>query len=208
MENKPVSFEKVLYDAGMEKIQAAKADELFREQKSRQDSKFLSKISRVVIAAWDFAHLIAQLNPGETLTVNSEGHIFRGRVNTEKLKMLPEKLPGKNSLEFDTGTYEYIATKSWVAGYGNPVKNPWDKLQVKLAPSSDDHPLVAIFKEKVEEVLLRGKPEEITYAHSVTVMGHKFCEISIENFPIILGVNEATKKPRYIWAGGKRIDLM
>jgi hypothetical protein len=201
-------FSAILYQERLQQIANKKKDEDFREQKARQESRFLSKISSILISVWDFTQLISRLQPGETLTVNSNGEIFSGKVDTEKLHKLPQIAPGKNPGDFDTGAEFYLATKSWVNAPEPPLKNSWDGISIKLAPRFAEHPLTTVFMEKLEEVAKRKATEkEVTEFHTVDSLGFSFTEISIKGFPIKLGVSKSTGKARYVIYKGNKIEF-
>jgi hypothetical protein len=175
----------------------------YNQKKAIEESHFLARMSRILIGAWDFAAMMAKLNPGESLTVNRDGEIFKGRVKTEKLTKLAEKLPRYIQSDFDTeGFKESMRTKSLVISEGSPRKNAWDFSAIK-APKNIDSPMVELILQRLEKI----SPGDIVEVNHMVSSTHKYMEITIKGFPITPGIHEKTGTIYYYYFNGKKFDV-
>jgi hypothetical protein len=101
-------------------------------KKTQDDSNFLKKSAKILINVYDLVKLFWKLKPEESLVINADGRILRGRVKNEKLTLLPEILAEKKPSVFDgNGIQEYFETRSWVKSPGNMFKNSWGNVSMK-----------------------------------------------------------------------------
>lgn len=135
--------------------QAKLADIRWQESQAVAESEKLSKISGVIINAWELQELLAKIPEGMSLVVNN-GEIYIGRVSEERLgkmrkvgKRIAKKIPSNlDSAEFE---YKKIVTKSFaepatVAGF----KHVW-KTALRKAPTNREFPLLQSFLDWIDE---------------------------------------------------------
>jgi hypothetical protein len=185
------------------KAELQKIDDFHREKNSREESNFLSRISRIVLSAWDFSVMISRLSSGECLTVNSQGEVFQGKVNTDKLRAIPGKLPKFQQSEFDTaGFQEFCNSKSLVESPGNGFRSGW--VNALKAPKNSQDSIAEMVNMKFQEI----HPDEILEVnHVVGSHGEKFMEVTLKDYPIIPGIFEKTGTIYYYYFEGKKVDV-
>lgn len=74
-----------------ERATVRQVDEQWEKIKKHQESKSLGKLSHVLISIYGIAKLWASLKEGESLVLNSDGSIYKGRPNLEKLTLQQER---------------------------------------------------------------------------------------------------------------------
>jgi len=183
----------------MEKSNNRKIDEQFIAQKKAEDTRYLAKVSHILVSMWEITKMIVKLNPGESLVINEHGELFKGKVKTEKLVKQKEKIPGRKNLEFDTeGLHEYLVSKSFVTSYGSSRKNAWEN-QVIKEPKYPDNPIVELAVEYLNEL----KPDQFIIRKITKLRGLEFNEIHMKDYPVALGMSGKTNKIRYYIYEGK-----
>jgi len=173
-----------------------------QEAVSRNESRGLARISRFIMSTWDLLSILTKTKHGESIVIDSEGNVFRGRVNTEKLQALPGKVSGFKNNDFDAaGLQEFFTTKSYVNSPAPTFKNAWEG-SVK-PPKNIDSPILEEWMEKINHL----SPEDIVTINKVTKDMATFLEITIEGFPITVGIFEKTGTAYYYIFQGKRHEL-
>lgn len=175
-----------------------------QEKVKVQESKRLSRISSLLISAWQVVDILAKLSSGESLVIDGEtGEIYRGRVKTENLRPTGMKLPSRVSHAVDTAEFtpEILKTTS----FATPVilakfKSSWD-LALKR-PENKESPVVEIFLEKLVETSL----DDISYNAVHMPHGTMYTEISIKNWPVKVAFSKAGYA-RYYIHNGKKTEL-
>ena|ERR1041385_3272808 len=206
---KQESFEQILYNSGLERLEAEKLDEQFRAQKAREESKKLSKISQFLITAWELTALLAKLKDGESLVINSDGSLEQGRVKHEKLTKLREKISTGNENDFDTeGFREYnLRSKSFVHGKSPTWKNWWDL--VKANKNREYFPVIADDFLEAMQNFVRENPDNAAKIQRKTITssrGFKEVEITIPGFPVTCAFHETSGKFSYYIIGGQKYE--
>lgn len=184
-------------------------DQQFQAEKEAKESKFFSRVSSVLISVWQLKEILVKLSAGESVIIDSDGNLYKGRVKLEKYQKLYKKLPGKNDTAFDNGTHEYLATKSWITSPGNPLKNSWESIALK-APELSSHPVIQLFEDKLSSCFKEGTTAfdpEIVTKNFVTNNNGKFVEISIKDYPVSVGISMTTQKIRYYIYKGQITDI-
>ena len=195
------SFNQVLYEMGLRKIEAKRIDEYFQNQKRVEESRFLSRVSRVLISLWDLTSIIMKTPAGKHIVIDPEtGRIYRGSVSLKKLEMLPEKVPGRTSLEIDgDGRNEFILAKIGIRAFGKSWKKKEDN-NTRIAPGENpENPIVWMFNEFLKTV----SKEDVTVNH-LEEAHQKYDEMFIKDYPVGLGIARATGKVHYIIIDGKK----
>lgn len=156
------TLQQAIYEQRSLEIQQRKLDEQFAEWKARQDSQLLSRISAVIASAWEIGRIIATLSPGQTITINSDGEIFKGRVNTEKMAKLSQKVAKRipSNMDDAQATYKNFVSKSVaepavVAG----LKKQWHSM-VKKAQNTREFPVLNLFVDMYQQIEEKN-PEKI-----------------------------------------------
>jgi hypothetical protein len=184
----------------LQKRNAELIDERFKAQIAVEETRYLTKVSRVLIGLWDLAGLILKSKPGDSIVIDCDsGRMYTGKVKHEKLKEIPQKVAGRVSMEMDTeGFHEYFMSRSWVKAFGSPRKNSWDSVALK-APKHRDTPVVDLFEDKLQEISM----SDVTVNH-LTGPNHYYYEVSIKDYPIVLGINAKINKVAYYIFQGKK----
>jgi hypothetical protein len=112
--------------------------DLEKLQTSIKDTNLLKTSSKVLIGQTELIKLFYKLGDGESLIINSNGNMFKGKIkNMEDLTPLSEKLPGKTDNSLDgKARQEFIRTKPWVNAPGDAFKNAWNN-QILKPPAKD-----------------------------------------------------------------------
>jgi hypothetical protein len=198
------SFNQVLYEMGLQKIEDKRTDEKFQEQKRKEESRYLSKVSKILITLWDLTALIMKTPTGKQLVIDAEtGRIYRGSVSLSKLELLPEKVPGRVSLTIDgDGRNEKILSGSSVVSGGSV----WKKSvagKTRIAPDENsENPVVWMFNEFLKTV----SKEDVTINH-IEDYTFKYDEIFIKDYPVGLGIARSTGKVHYVIIDGKKENI-
>ena len=200
------SLEGVLYEIGLENLEKRKADQKFADEKARKESSRLAHISSVLLSLWDLAGIILK-NPGKKIIIDSDtGEIYTGIISDnrmEKFHKLPAKVPGRLSLEIDRDSLtSYLTSRSFVFSPGNPLKHRWENAG-HIAPKEHGSAVVYNFEERLSQV----SPKEIHKKITTNSLGHKFVEISIDDYPVSVGMSLATKKVQYYIFEGKTVEI-
>lgn len=146
-----------------------KADALFAQQQATEESRYLSKVSRFIVSAWDILKLIATVKPGQVLVVDADGNIYRGNLpeaRLAKLQKLHHKVPKYVPSNLDDAAISYTSfvSKS-VAEPGNIVRGfstEWDSA-VKKAAKAQQLPVLDMWLRAVRYNNTHGKPVEIRH---------------------------------------------
>lgn len=105
---------------------------------SQNELNFLKKSSKALINSFELLKIFWSLKEGESIVINSNGTIFKGKVKTEKLNALPEIFAGKKDTSLDDmETQKYFNTKSFVNSPSTGFKNAWDSQMIKPPKESD-----------------------------------------------------------------------
>lgn len=200
------SIDKLFYEIGLQKIEARRADDRFLEQKAREESRYLAKVSRVLIGLWELTAIIMKMKPGESLVIDGDsGRMYTGRISDEKLKkfsLLPEKVPGRTSLEIDgDGRNERLLAHYTPVLFGNSRPKSWDT-KTRKAPIESGSPIVYFFEQKLAET-----PKNKVQCNTYDEGGQTFMEVFIKDYPIAIGYGKSNKKPYYVLFQGKRTDI-
>lgn len=185
-------FQRVLYQAGLENVDRQKVQDEWDDAVSRQMSKKLSRASKVIISSWDFIKVLFSLKPGQSIVVDYDGNIFRGRLNTDKFEKLPQKFSiGRHDHSVDSGLHDSaMRTSSSVSSPSPAFKNSWNKIHAKAVSdkSSKQVPMdVSIIFWNMEFYT----PDEIIVEKVTTgPLAHKFTEITAKELPnVSLGIS-------------------
>lgn len=179
-----LSFPELIYQ---EKLLQAKNMEIaqkFYDWKASEDSKVFSKIGRWITSAWEIATLIAGLRDGECISVNNQGKMFKGYVNTEKLKELPQTVPQRIPSNFDVAEYSYqkmvsksVAEPAVVSGF----KPQWNSTVHKANKNNSvANSILFFFMENWKETM--KKSPEKCHLEVVKKMGENRTVASIDGF--------------------------
>lgn len=192
----------VIYDLYLEKIEREKLDQQYKENKIKEDSKKLAKMSKILISLRELYKLLRELKAGHSVVINEHGEIFTGKVNTEKLHAIQVKIPGKTPAEFDgNGFEEFYPTSSSVNAPDAVWKNWWDTLKVKLYKGDSGNITVDMFKDAMDYFLSQNEDNISQLKKHVKVNQRNetyYMEISIPNFPIIGGFGKNGKMYYFI----------
>lgn len=74
-----------------ERATAKQLDRQWEDALKRQESKSLGRISHILVSIYDLRKLWVALKNGESLILTSDGAIYKGRPNLEKLTKLQER---------------------------------------------------------------------------------------------------------------------
>lgn len=178
----------ILYEMGLKKIEARRVDDYFQNMAEQKETKFLSRMSHILINLWDLASIIAKLRPGESLIIHGDsGRMFRGKISEEKLAKkcteLREKVPGRVSLTIDgNGRNENLLAKGSPIVFGrNPQKKSGDTC-TRVYPRVSGNADLYLFEEMLQNI----QKEDVTVIE-VEIQGHKYLETSIKNYPTKIG---------------------
>ena len=181
------------------KLLAEKADRLFEQQKATEDSRYLSRISRYIVSAWDLLKIFAQRKEGEVIVVDFDGNIYRGRLSEERLgkfRKLPHKVPQYIPSNWDDAaiTYKKFVSKS-VAEPMNIVSglsHEWDSA-IKKAAKTQQLPLLDMF------IRIIRKLPDVQIHHEIvkSSAGHIEDTFWCDNFDVKFTVNERGTVLRY-----------
>jgi hypothetical protein len=170
--NSPQDFmdevEKMQWEANQEKLHAEILDENFRTAKAAEDSRYLTRVSSYIVAAWDILKIFAQRKDGEVIVVDYDGNIYKGRISAErlgKMSKLPGKMPKRIYSNWDDAdvTYNSFVSKSVVepANMTSGFKSEWDTA-IKKAAKVQQIPLLDMFIR-----IYRTKGENVKIHHNI-----------------------------------------
>lgn len=193
------TIQQALMETQLEKLEMLEVQRVYDEMKSHEESRGLARISQVLISIWQLPGIILKLAEGQSLVIDREGNMWKGRVKTDKFPSLPQKLHIKKSSHvLDVGTFQSMKTSSSVSSPGPVWKNQWDKIRTKLMKSESTgfYPMaVSFFLMEVDEI----PQEELTYGENVAGNGDwKFTEITWSKYPdYTMGIVQATGTMKY-----------
>jgi hypothetical protein len=202
------SLDKVLYHIHLTEIQRKQADERFQEEKARKESKFLSRVSSVLISLWDLAGIIIKSPPGSQVVIDADsGRLYRARFSEEKLgkmKALPQKIAGRTSLEMDADSLpEHVMRRSReYVGMVSNQKSTWNA-HGRKAPKPHGNAVVFFFELQLKNT----KDFSKIRVDTLTVNGYSVSEISIQGFPTKIGISNSTNKVLYYIVNGKKTEI-
>lgn len=133
----------------------------------------LKRTSQVLVNLWELAHLVVGLKSGQCLVIDEGGSIFKGKVSTGRLQKLPDKVPGKKSLELDMNGREKVLTKWFVQSPSTAFKNAWDS-QVLQEPKTDVSFHVHLFMLNLE-----NNHDKVKHLGMVTDYNHKYIVLEL-----------------------------
>jgi hypothetical protein len=203
------SMEAVLYKAGLEGIDRQRVQHEYDDALAREESKKLSHMSRLIASTWDLLKLLAKLQPGQSIAIDYDGNVFKGRVKTEKLQPLPHKFAvGRQVNPLDVGQFQHMRTSSSVSSPSPAFKNAWNNMKIPSQPKKDEFPLhisVELFFLEMDMGTLTM--EDITVT-PVKYLSYDFVEYSTEKMPgVVLGIYPPTGSLRYYKIDGKLTEL-
>ncbi len=199
------SFDHLLHEMGLRKIEKERIDEYFRKVGEEKETRYLAKVSHILISLWDLASIVMKLKPGESLIIHGDsGRMFRGRISEQKLDEkfteLREKVAGRVSLGIDgNGRNERILARSGITSYGkSPFKKSWNN-KVEALDKVEGNEDLYLFEQK----FLRTDKKKVSEEIVKNDFGHEYLEISIKDYPTTIGIGIASGRVSYTITDGK-----
>jgi len=191
------------------KYLAQKADKAWNELSARKESDKLSRISSLLISHWEFMEIFAQLSEGETLTVNARGELFKGKVKTEKLRQLPQKIISRKPINLDDAEItfrSFVKNSDPVSTIGSDgFSHEWIST-IRSIKTAQEVPLVEIFMEVYEQTIKKS-PEKCHYEIDQNSFGEKITRFWIDGIKTEIIVNEFFRLISYKDVDGKFVEV-
>jgi len=179
------------------------------ERKSR-DLSLLKRASNILVSVMQIPSIILALKNGHSLVINSDGHLFTGKVNTEKLHDLGQRVAGKNEGQFDVNAH----VDSDISMLDNQEIHSKQFSNIRRKALQDT---VRLFKEGssiTSEIFMmaweyqeENFPENVTINRETSPMGHKYLLVKIAGMGFYGKIAEKTGTLMYIVSDGKEIPV-
>ena len=184
-------------------------DEYFKAAKKAEESKGLKKLSRFLATMYELTVILAKTPPGQSIVIEADsGSVYRGRVKTDKLVLLPERLPGRVDHAVDTHGRE-LATPyfEWTGVPEGGFKTSWDRaMRPHLYREHIVEPIYGEFQDALNEALEKDPNGSLIRTETVVDrQGLSYHEITVQGFDYSVAAIESGRFVYYRHKGGEPV---
>lgn len=181
---------------------ADKLEQLLQiQERKHKDLSLLKRWSNILVSAMEIPTILVKLSQGHSIVITKDGHLFSGRIGTEKLNDLGMRIAGKNDGNFDINAEvdsDISMLENQELKVGKQYVNAKKVLQnaTRLFKNKDNvlsELFMGAWKFQAEK-----HAENVKIDHEISPMGHKYLLIKIKGMPYYGKISEKTGALMYI----------
>lgn len=170
-------------------------------EKKRKDISLLKKWSNVLISVMEIPSILLKLSEGHSVIITQNGHLFSGKINTEKLHDLGACIAGKNDGGFDINA-DVDSDISMLENQELKVGKQYVNVKKVLNNATrlfqnKGNAFAELFMD-AWKFQAEKHPENVQIDHEISTMGHKYLLVKIKGLNYYGKVSEKSGALMYI----------